>query len=234
MKLVPPRILTLEEAIEFINDDELVEITPTDIRVRKKYLTEIDRRRHARELGKLEDGSNDLNTALGRQMEAQEETGKSAGELIGKYETLRMKYLACKSDMEITRFLQMNVDGFDSLGLNIKTAADAMDVFVKRTPQMRAALMQISVAKGAQKALEEYTSQWATAQAKNPVRLPVVNSGTRFRIQSFMSGKKDFRYDDDQSWLKEAGITSDMMTDVSVPTRRHGSMPPVLSGLGIT
>lgn len=169
------------------------------------------------ELGKLEDGSNDLNTALGRQMEAQEETGKSAGELIGKYETLRMKYLACKSDMEITRFLQMNVDGFDSLGLNIKTAADAMDVFVKRTPQMRAALMQISVAKGAQKALEEYTSQWATAQAKNPVRLPVVNSGTRFRIQSFMSGKKDFRYDDDQSWLKEAGITSDMMTDVFGP-----------------
>ncbi|MBQ1439173.1 MAG: translational GTPase TypA [Solobacterium sp.] len=55
MKLVPPRILTLEQAIEFINDDELVEITPNDIRVRKKYLTIIDRRRHARELGKLED-----------------------------------------------------------------------------------------------------------------------------------------------------------------------------------
>ena len=58
-----------------------------------------------------------------------------------------MKYLACKSDMEITRFLQMNVDGFDSLGLNIKTAADAMDVFVTKAPQMRAALMQLSVAK---------------------------------------------------------------------------------------
>ena len=55
MKLVPPRVLTLEGAIEFINDDELVELTPTDIRVRKKYLTAIDRRRHARELGKLED-----------------------------------------------------------------------------------------------------------------------------------------------------------------------------------
>ncbi len=55
MKLVPPRVLTLESAIEFINDDELVEITPTDIRVRKKYLTEIDRRRHARELGKIAD-----------------------------------------------------------------------------------------------------------------------------------------------------------------------------------
>lgn len=54
MKLVPPRILTLESAIEFINDDELVEITPTDIRVRKKYLTEIERRRHYREMGKLD------------------------------------------------------------------------------------------------------------------------------------------------------------------------------------
>ncbi len=55
MKLVPPKILTLEEAIEFINDDELVEITPEDIRVRKKYLTALDRRRHARELGKIEE-----------------------------------------------------------------------------------------------------------------------------------------------------------------------------------
>lgn len=54
MKLVPPRVLTLESAIEFINDDELVEITPTDIRIRKKYLTEIDRRRHYRALGKLD------------------------------------------------------------------------------------------------------------------------------------------------------------------------------------
>ena len=59
MKLVPPRILTLEGAIEFINDDELVEITPTDIRIRKKYLTAIDRRRHARELGKIENEEND-------------------------------------------------------------------------------------------------------------------------------------------------------------------------------
>ena len=59
MKLVPPKVLTLEQAIEFINDDELVEITPEDIRVRKKYLTIIDRRRHARELGKLEDEDSD-------------------------------------------------------------------------------------------------------------------------------------------------------------------------------
>ena len=43
-----PVQLTLESAVEFINDDELVEITPYTIRLRKRYLTEIDRRRHAR------------------------------------------------------------------------------------------------------------------------------------------------------------------------------------------
>ncbi len=59
MKLVPPRILTLEEAIEFINDDELVEITPTDIRVRKKHLTALDRRRAAREAGKADEEEED-------------------------------------------------------------------------------------------------------------------------------------------------------------------------------
>ncbi len=48
IRLVPPVQLTLEHAVEFINDDELVEITPKTIRLRKRYLTEIDRRRHAR------------------------------------------------------------------------------------------------------------------------------------------------------------------------------------------
>lgn len=52
MKLVPPRSFTLEEALEFINDDELVEITPDAIRLRKKYLTNLDRRRHLREVNK--------------------------------------------------------------------------------------------------------------------------------------------------------------------------------------
>lgn len=45
VKLSPARIFTLEEALEFINDDELVEIVPNDIRLRKKYLTELERRR---------------------------------------------------------------------------------------------------------------------------------------------------------------------------------------------
>ena len=48
VRLTPPRIFTLEEALEFIDDDELVEIVPGDIRLRKKILSELDRRRQAR------------------------------------------------------------------------------------------------------------------------------------------------------------------------------------------
>ena len=46
--LTPPLELTLETAIEFINDDELVEVTPAAIRVRKKLLREHERKRAAR------------------------------------------------------------------------------------------------------------------------------------------------------------------------------------------
>ena len=46
--LTPPIELTLERALEFIDDDELVEVTPESIRVRKKHLTENDRKRAAR------------------------------------------------------------------------------------------------------------------------------------------------------------------------------------------
>ena len=45
IKLTPKRWFTLEEALEFISDDELVEVTPTDIRIRKKILTELERRK---------------------------------------------------------------------------------------------------------------------------------------------------------------------------------------------
>jgi GTP-binding protein len=45
IKLVPPRVLTIETAIEFIAADELVEITPKSLRVRKRILKEQDRRR---------------------------------------------------------------------------------------------------------------------------------------------------------------------------------------------
>ncbi|NNJ46630.1 MAG: translational GTPase TypA, partial [Acidimicrobiia bacterium] len=45
IKLKPPRIHTLETAIEWISDDELVEVTPEAIRVRKRFLTESDRKR---------------------------------------------------------------------------------------------------------------------------------------------------------------------------------------------
>lgn len=47
--LTPPKIFTLEEALEFIGPDELVEVTPKNIRLRKRHLLEHDRKRAARE-----------------------------------------------------------------------------------------------------------------------------------------------------------------------------------------
>lgn len=45
VKLAPPKIFALEIALEYIEDDELVEITPESIRLRKKYLTENERKK---------------------------------------------------------------------------------------------------------------------------------------------------------------------------------------------
>ncbi len=52
LRLTPPRPMTLEAAIEFIGEDELVEVTPGSIRLRKRLLSVHDRRRQA---GKRED-----------------------------------------------------------------------------------------------------------------------------------------------------------------------------------
>ena len=50
VRLTTPIKLTLESAVEFIDDDELVEITPQSIRLRKRYLSELERRRHFKKL----------------------------------------------------------------------------------------------------------------------------------------------------------------------------------------
>ncbi|MES9851921.1 MAG: translational GTPase TypA [Candidatus Thiodiazotropha sp. L084R] len=47
--LTPPLRYSLEQALEFIEDDELVEVTPNDIRIRKKYLKDYERKRASRE-----------------------------------------------------------------------------------------------------------------------------------------------------------------------------------------
>jgi GTP-binding protein len=48
IKLTPPRTPTLESALEWIEDDELVEVTPESIRIRKKYLDPTVRKRMAK------------------------------------------------------------------------------------------------------------------------------------------------------------------------------------------
>ncbi|MDC8757282.1 translational GTPase TypA [Janthinobacterium fluminis] len=49
VRLVPPIVMSLEYAVEFIDDDELVEITPKSIRLRKRFLKEHERKRSSRE-----------------------------------------------------------------------------------------------------------------------------------------------------------------------------------------
>src|SRR5438132_9584953 len=48
VRLTPPQIMSLEQAIAYISDDELVEITPKSIRLRKRLLDPNDRRRRGR------------------------------------------------------------------------------------------------------------------------------------------------------------------------------------------
>jgi GTP-binding protein len=50
VRLVPAINLSLEAAVEFIAEDELVELTPKSIRIRKRHLTEIERKRAVRGL----------------------------------------------------------------------------------------------------------------------------------------------------------------------------------------
>jgi GTP-binding protein len=49
IQLEPPRELTLEGALEYIEDDELIEVTPQSIRLRKRFLSASDRKKLSRE-----------------------------------------------------------------------------------------------------------------------------------------------------------------------------------------
>jgi GTP-binding protein len=51
IKLVPPLIMSLEQALEFVSHDELVELTPSSIRLRKRFLDQNSRRREAKKKG---------------------------------------------------------------------------------------------------------------------------------------------------------------------------------------
>ena len=51
--LEPPLRLSLEQSLEFIEGDELVEITPTTIRIRKQYLDENERKRYAKKVASV-------------------------------------------------------------------------------------------------------------------------------------------------------------------------------------
>jgi len=48
VKLAPPRVMSLEECLEYVEDDELLEVTPTSLRLRKRILDELERKREKR------------------------------------------------------------------------------------------------------------------------------------------------------------------------------------------
>ena len=48
IRLTPPRVMTLEQAIAYIDDDEMVEVTPKTIRLRKSHLDPHERKRASR------------------------------------------------------------------------------------------------------------------------------------------------------------------------------------------
>jgi GTP-binding protein len=50
IKLTPPLQVTLERGLEIMKDDEFMEVTPKSVRLRKKFLTELDRTRAKREV----------------------------------------------------------------------------------------------------------------------------------------------------------------------------------------
>ncbi|MBO4787666.1 MAG: translational GTPase TypA, partial [Lachnospiraceae bacterium] len=48
LRLTPPRIMSLEQCLEFIDNDELLEVTPKSLRIRKKILDSLERKRASR------------------------------------------------------------------------------------------------------------------------------------------------------------------------------------------
>jgi GTP-binding protein len=57
VQLEPPRDITLEYGLEYIEEDELIEITPANVRLRKRMLAAVDRKRSARAAARIADAS---------------------------------------------------------------------------------------------------------------------------------------------------------------------------------
>ena len=56
VRLIPPKLLSLEQAIEFLREDECVEVTPDVVRLRKVELSAVDRVKRARQAKRNADG----------------------------------------------------------------------------------------------------------------------------------------------------------------------------------
>ncbi|HEU5219573.1 MAG TPA: hypothetical protein VFU23_13015, partial [Gemmatimonadales bacterium] len=57
IQLEPPREINLEYGLEYIEEDELIEVTPENIRLRKRMLAAVDRKKAARAAARIENAS---------------------------------------------------------------------------------------------------------------------------------------------------------------------------------
>ncbi len=55
IQLTPPVRLSLEQSLDFLNDDELLEVTPKNLRLRKRYLSTTERRVKSRNAAKIQE-----------------------------------------------------------------------------------------------------------------------------------------------------------------------------------
>ena len=93
--LTPPRRFTIESALEWIEADELLEVTPKSLRMRKRMLKEVDRRRDSRNAKKLEkDAKISEDELTDSEAEVQKLTDKAVAEIekvVGAKEAELMK-----------------------------------------------------------------------------------------------------------------------------------------------
>jgi GTP-binding protein len=54
VKLPPPHVMSLEESLEYLEDDELLEVTPKALRLRKRILSELERKKQTRKENKAQ------------------------------------------------------------------------------------------------------------------------------------------------------------------------------------
>lgn len=154
-------------------------------------------------MGKLEDGSNDLSTALGRQAEYNDELKSKTAELVGNYDTLRIQWIACGNEADKQqKFLKSLGDNFFVLGTRVNDSTSAMQMFVEKAPEVRKAYMYIASIEAAQNVYKKMMEQSLSGLLQNMPTFNSANQNTTFKAAFNSNGGMILPEE-----LKEAGLT---------------------------